>query len=181
MTQRLLFTEFIILYKQLHQQHYERRAVISSSEKNEKMFDSFVQSYEKLYCFEENTFSEAEAVAYLNTLFLKWKSASVTRFAIPYLSHIIGQKALLSYQQYAHQNSIRIIPKVTITNSCFQDRDRKRFFGTEKGYVYCLNSTSLWDPFSAYCPSCCFIDKCKQTLAETMPSLYTKRTKLING
>jgi hypothetical protein len=54
---------------------------------------------------------------------------------------------------------------------------RKKYHNTIKGFVTCLENTSLYDPESRYCKLCYKKLDCREILKTNNPELYDARTK----
>lgn len=58
-----------------------------------------------------------------------------------------------------------------------EDSIRRKYYGTRKGFILCLESTSLHDPKSEFCQRCLRKNDCREVLKTNNPPLY----KLRNG
>lgn len=58
----------------------------------------------------------------------------------------------------------------------YEEKEKSKFFNTEKGYGWCLVMTSLFHPQSAHCAKCKFKESCKQTLQQEYPIIAQNRS-----
>lgn len=52
---------------------------------------------------------------------------------------------------------------------------KRRWYGTEMGYMLCAKDTTGWSPMSASCKECVFKEKCERTTTEKYPELVRLR------
>ena len=52
---------------------------------------------------------------------------------------------------------------------------KKRFYGTDMGYMLCQRSTTGWAPQSDTCRQCRYSEECRTTTAKKFPELYRLR------
>ena len=57
----------------------------------------------------------------------------------------------------------------------YEENDKRRFHNTEKGFQYCLYTTTLYNPLSKLCESCKFNIDCRDILNVNHPKLYKER------
>lgn len=56
-----------------------------------------------------------------------------------------------------------------------EEIQKKLFFNTDRGFLVCIENTSLYNSGSKLCLTCIFKDKCKALLMENYPSIYNNR------
>ena len=58
----------------------------------------------------------------------------------------------------------------------FEEKEKQRFYNTPKGLLYCLTTTTLYNPMSKLCNECNNKEDCLKVLENEYPKLYNKRT-----
>lgn len=115
------------------------------------------------------------------------------------LNWIIGPKAINAWQNRDikkrwlvrwHINKdfrlqlIKTFPSVVTVNLRYvikkqtrphEEQAKFRFYQQPKGYLYCAQMTTLYNPASAYCTGCHFKVTCQERLRLIYPELYKKR------
>lgn len=56
-----------------------------------------------------------------------------------------------------------------------EEKEKEKFFNTEKGRVWCIDFTTLYNPKSKYCEDCKFKDSCINLLKTNFDGLYNIR------
>lgn len=57
----------------------------------------------------------------------------------------------------------------------YEEQEKLRFYNTPKGFVYCLNTTTLYNPISEVCSKCKNRTDCIKTLKSEFPKLFELR------
>jgi len=56
-----------------------------------------------------------------------------------------------------------------------EELQKNKFFNQKKGFVYCLNNTTLFNDKSIFCEDCRFKENCKNLLGINYPAVFERR------
>lgn len=73
-------------------------------------------------------------------------------------------------KEETHQRTTLIIN----TNN-FEEHEKARFLNTNKGQLWCVDFTTLYNPESSNCKKCKFQESCKDTLKQNYIQIHNKR------
>jgi hypothetical protein len=57
----------------------------------------------------------------------------------------------------------------------YEEKEKQRFYNTLKGFIYCMTTTTLFNPLSQFCNGCTNQNVCKTTLENHLPKIYKLR------
>jgi hypothetical protein len=86
--------------------------------------------------------------------------------------------------QHEVQNSPKQVQKLKQETSIYsslppyEEKERKRFFNTLKGYTWCAQLTTMHHPQSEICQGCKWAEKCRQRQELNYPGIYKLRENL---
>lgn len=170
--------------------------VFKPTERMEKMILKFLSMVDNKYKLE--TIGVNFIVSYFTFQFNYWDGLELNNYSKRIdLSFIIGEKAFdrwvnrnqnfdwtISESKFLKKNKISISQiknffkesDYNVVNK-FEEIEKKRFFATDKGFLNCIEKTTLYNNKSGLCLSCNFKDDCKKLLSNNYPVLYKNRIK----
>lgn len=87
---------------------------------------------------------------------------------------VIGKSEILN--QYGFESSDLLTPKPAIPfTGRGEIQTKQRYYGTNKGFYICIETTTLYNHLHKCCLFCKFKDDCKQVLKDNYPNIYEKR------
>lgn len=87
---------------------------------------------------------------------------------------VIGKSEILSKYDF---NSSDLIPPAPVTpfTGAGEIKVKQRFYGTSRGFLTCLETTTLYNHQHKCCLFCKFKNDCKQVLKDNYRNIYDKR------
>lgn len=73
------------------------------------------------------------------------------------------------------QEKLKIKEKYVLEVHPIEEQFKQSFFNTEKGFVFCCTTTTLFNLKSDLCKKCDFAKQCKETLQANYPLIYKLR------
>jgi hypothetical protein len=55
------------------------------------------------------------------------------------------------------------------------ERQKQRYYNSQRGFAICLSSTTLYNPKSPFCKGCLFADDCRKILQASYPKIFELR------
>ena len=65
-----------------------------------------------------------------------------------------------------------------VEDNNFEDKERKRFLNTERGFIHCIERTTLYNKRSSVCLFCNFKSDCEKLLKRNYPKIYEIRNAI---
>lgn len=167
----------------------------SLSTKDIAVIDKFITELSKRKI--ASSMGKDEMIKYFIFQFDYWLNINPvkTDFKVFRLTWIIGSKALDRWINYPYkdltkargnlskydiESIITSIGEVNPTRSVVdiklhEELEKKKFYNSPQGYVYCIEHTTLYNPLSPLCQECQFKEQCQIQLLINLPSIYSKR------
>lgn len=196
-----LFKIIIKIYEELYRQATMSDNFTFRNNDNEvKMIWRFIEWFQKTYPNQQNIgviikyfefqFSHYEGVITSygkNSIMIgwiigkkaqeRWMSRDIKKYwVVRYrLNKEVGlklQRIFKTKQQLLklHQNK-KLLTKI----HDYEEKDKQRFYNTEKGFVYCTIMTTMFNPISIWCNGCKYKEICEKTLLHNLPKTHTVR------
>lgn len=188
------------LYIFFQEKYYLIWSKKSFTEKEESLIDNFVIKFYK----ENKLLTEDMLVDYFLFQYKYWSDKKTTRKIT--LNWIIGNKAYIRWLNkkpnwryfvnrdftqkfdYNHhlyllnqkESNKRHLENLNIITST-EEANKAKFFNSDKGYTFCLITTTLYHPKSSYCKECVNSLECKTTLLNLHPHIYRSRIEQAQG
>jgi hypothetical protein len=119
---------------------------------------------------------------------------------LPKMYHIASDKGFERWQKYSlwYKKKLYVAEKKKVSKKLhkkkevysslkyldkttkFEEKEKERFFNTLKGFLYCIENTTLYNKRSNFCEECKFKKYCKKKLKDEYRVLYRFRKGLIN-
>jgi len=90
------------------------------------------------------------------------------------LSKIAKKTNLILTSEEKEKRNTRFLD-ICLKVSNTEETEKSRFHGSQKGYQWCINFTTLYKPTSELCVNCVSKDKCKELLKENFPKIFEVR------
>lgn len=131
---------------------------------------------------------------YLSFQFEYWQGLETHRNVSP--TWIFGKKAFErfenrkdSYQYFYEKNILEpyFISKIDFVNLFSEDEEpnaktnkveeieKERFLNTQRGFIHCIQNTTMYNHYSSNCIKCVFKSDCKSILRQKMPEIANVR------
>ena len=178
--------------------------VLDKLGRREKVINKFIDYVDSKYDLKSIgldfliNFFESGFNLYYDSKHLKYGTSSIQ------IEWIIGTKAIQRYEKirdidnkYYRKSrkirkeiTLRIVDKfkstsisnltavnelLTSGDISFYETEKKRFFNTPEGLLWCTSNTTLYNHKSKLCEECCNRNKCKEILKENYYKLYIRR------
>lgn len=185
---------FEYFYQKYHNDYFYR---VRLDEKTEKLIDTFILSLDKKYGI------ESIGINFMIDYFLfSWQfwddvnKVSDKNKTIK-IDWVIGSKA---FKRWCNRDiefdwqfpTLEIVEKLKIRKheikalldwnqelyfkiSKAEEDEKKRFYNTDRGFLNCIEKTSLYNPSSSNCIGCKFSKDCKELLKKNYNKLYIER------
>ncbi len=187
---RLVVKLFKYYYSEIFNATGYRFKITDSKEKTIENFIAGIKEYTKSTEL-QNDYMEK----YFEFQFNHWyKYSSQSEVKSVQIEWIVGKKALERWKNTDKEIAAFVVRKNLKTDVNFtsklekenwdnillninpiEEKDKQRFFGTVKGYNYCLALTTLYNHKSPLCMQCFKSKECKSDLEKMYPKIYKKR------
>jgi len=89
----------------------------------------------------------------------------------------INKEFKLHLEKTFAQVKVNNIPKYLLSINQYEEAEKRRFFNTKEGYIYCGQFTTLYNPISISCQACSYRTECSERLKINFETLYKIRVK----
>ena len=193
-----MYKKIVTLYELFYRGLYKQEGYIySPSESAHKQIENFIKLLDKAYTIESigNDF----LITYFTFQFAYWSELNIDSYnKSVVISYIIGPKAFQRWRdrdaEYDFTIFTTLIKKTGLTkgevlkaievfsdvrsdNLKHEEAEKKRFEGTDRQFLHCIENTTLIHPRSLCCIVCKDKADCKKLLEERFPQIYYHRFK----
>jgi hypothetical protein len=99
-----------------------------------------------------------------------------------FFEKLISKRKKEAYRKRLHRKVEvnRVLLRVITGLQKYEEEDKARFHNTVEGFLFCLESTTLFHPMSKWCKNCKFKKICSCKLRSQFPLMYRYRKGYIN-
>lgn len=174
-------------YQYLYQELYkDTQFRYNSTIKSDKLGDTFIVTVHKKL---GTSLASGFLLRYLNFQYNYWQPLKLTAFHKHVVfTFLFGPTALDRYlkrdKEFDYQlESVDIFKRSVIDDWFFEKTStqsydnpiRSKYLNTDKGFVLCLQHTTLYDFHDSSCTKCQYKDDCKSILKKNFPKIYKNR------